>query len=146
MTPSTKCISLIKSFEQCRLKAYLPTLHDVPTIGWGSTGADIRLGVTWTQNQADERFDRDIARFARGVSVDISTAPTTQDQFDALVSFSYNVGEAAFQDSTLLRKHHLGDYVSAAKEFLRWDKQKGVTLAGLTRRRVAEAKLYKGEM
>jgi len=64
MTPSSKCIDFIKSFEQCRLTAYMPTPRDRPTIGWGTTGPDVRMGMTWTQAQADARFARDLADFA----------------------------------------------------------------------------------
>ena len=80
MTPSTKCADFIKSFEQCRLKAYMPTPNDVPTIGWGSTGPDIRMGMAWTQEQADERFASDLAKFGAKVAGDIGNAPTTQAQ------------------------------------------------------------------
>ncbi len=152
MKPSTKCIDLVKSYEQCRLKAYMPTPNDVPTIGWGSTGRDIKMGTVWTQQQADDRFARDIAMFAAGVEHLLGGAPTTQGRFDALVSFAYNVGldddadtlAEGLGDSTLLRKHKAGDYAGAALEFAKWNKQKGKVLNGLTRRRAEEAALYKG--
>jgi lysozyme len=152
MTPSKACSDLIKGFEQCRLTAYLPTPRDRPTIGWGSTGPDIRLGMTWTQAQADARFARDLAAFAIGVTHELRGKPTTQGQFDALVSFAYNVGldqdadtlAEGLGDSTLLRRHLAGDYAGAAAEFAKWNKQKGVVLNGLTRRRAAEAAMYRG--
>jgi lysozyme len=152
MTPSSKCIDFIKSFEQCRLTAYMPTPRDRPTIGWGATGADVRMGMTWTQAQADARFARDLADFAAGVMHELRGRPTTQGQFDALVSFAYNVGldddadtlAEGLGDSTLLKKHLAGDYEAAAAQFAFWNKQDGVVLKGLTRRRAGEAAMYRG--
>lgn len=153
MTPSQKCIDFIKSFEQCRLTAYMPTPKDRPTIGWGTTGLDVRMGMTWSQAQADARFARDLADFAMGVTHELQGRPTTQGQFDALVSFAYNVGldddadtlAEGLGDSTLLRKHLAGDYEGAAAEFAKWNKQDHVALAGLTRRRAGEAAMYRGQ-
>lgn len=150
MTPSPRCEAFIKSFEKCRLTAYMPTKNDRPTIGWGSTGPDIKLGMTWTQAQADERFAKDLAHFSAGVLRLLKGAPTTQAQFDALVSFAYNVGldedadtkAEGLGDSTLLRLHRAGDYAGAAAQFKFWNKQKGVVLAGLTRRRRDETAMY----
>jgi lysozyme len=67
---------------------------------------------------------------------------TTQSQFDALVSFAYNVGLSALNDSTLLRLHKAGDYAGAKAQFARWDKNDGKVIKGLARRRAAEAALY----
>ena len=144
MTPSTKCADLIKGFEQCRLKAYMPTPNDVPTIGWGSTGPDIKLGMTWTQQQADDRFASDLAKFCAKVATALHGAPTTQSQFDAMLSLSYNIGEGAFEKSTLLRKHVAHDYDGAAAQFAVWNRQSGKVLNGLVRRRTAEARMYRG--
>lgn len=146
MTPSTKIEAFIKGYEKCRLKAYLPTPNDVPTIGWGTTGPDVKLGMVWTQAQADARFAADLARFGGKVSALLGTAPTTQAQFDALVSFAYNVGygEGGLKTSTLLRMHKAGEYAGAAEQFARWNKQAGRVLNGLTTRRAAEADIYRG--
>jgi lysozyme len=146
MTPSKKITDFIKGFEGLRLKAYLPTSADVPTIGYGSTGPDIKLGMTWTQAKADARFAADLARFAGKVAGLLGAAPTTQAQFDALTSFAYNVGygDGGLKTSTLLRMHKEGDYAGAALQFARWNKQKGKVLAGLTKRRAAEAAVYRG--
>jgi lysozyme len=145
LQPSRACIDLIKRFEQCRLHAYLPTPQDVPTIGWGSTGLDIRLGMTWTQEQADARFLLDVARFADKVEKLLQDgAATTQGEFDALVSLAYNIGTGNLASSTLLRMHKAGDKAGAAAQFARWNKQKGKVLNGLTIRRAAEASLYRG--
>jgi lysozyme len=153
MNPSPAATALIKRFEGCekrmpdgRLKAYPDpgTGGDPWTIGWGSTGPDIRRSTIWTQEQADERLERDVAEFAKGVASAIGTAPTTQAQFDAMVSFAYNVGLSAFAKSTLLRKHRAGDYDGAAGQFALWNKAGGRVLAGLVKRRTAEARCYRG--
>lgn len=144
MTPSPQIIDFIKGFETCKLKAYMPTPNDRPTIGWGTTGADVKLGMVWTQAQADQRFAADLAKFATGVSGLIGAAPTTQGQYDALVSFAYNCGVEALKASTLMREHKAGDYAGAADQFARWNKQAGVVLNGLTRRRAGEAAIYRG--
>lgn len=146
MTPSKKITEFIKGYEKCRLTAYMPTPNDRPTIGWGTTGPDVKLGMTWTQAQADARFADDLARFANGVEKLVGKAPTTQAQFDALVSFAYNCGLEALKTSTLLREHMSGDYEGAAGQFSRWNKQKGRVLNGLTKRRAAEAAIYRGTL
>ena len=145
MTPSQRCIDFIKSFEGCRLSAYLPTPNDVWTIGFGSTGPDVRKGMTWTQEQADTRFVRDLNDFATGLNHDLGLASTTQAQFDAMLSLAYNIGIGAFTGSTVLRKHLAGDYPAAADAFVLWDKQAGNVLEGLRLRRFAEAAMYRGE-
>lgn len=147
---SQKGIDLIHSFESLVLTAYKdPGPTGLPiTIGWGSTtdenGAAIKLGAIWTKERADTRFAADLAKFEASVNALLGSAPTTQSQFDALVSFGYNVGtgDGGLKTSTLLRKHKEGDYAGAKAEFARWNKSGGVVLAGLTRRRAAEAALY----
>lgn len=154
MKPSPRCIAFIKDFEKVRLVAYMPTSKDRPTLGWGSTGPDIKLGMTWTLDQANARFERDLAMFAAGVDHMLGGAPTTQSQFDAMVSFAYNVGldddadavAEGFGDSTLLKKHKAGDFAGAAAQFKFWNKQKGTVLAGLTRRRAGEEAMYRGQL
>lgn len=141
LTPSAKCADFIKGFESCRLTAYMPTLNDVPTIGWGTTKG-VKMGMTWTQAQADAAFAAELAEFGAQVASRLGSAPTTQGQYDAMVSLAYNIGVGAFGDSTLLRLHKSGDYAGAAAQFGRWNKQAGVVLKGLTRRRAAEAALY----
>jgi GH24 family phage-related lysozyme (muramidase) len=145
MTPSAKIIAFIQGYEKCRLDAYMPTKNDRPTIGWGTTGADVKLGMRWTQVQADDRFAADLAKFAAEVTTAIGHAPTTQAQFDALVSFAYNVGLAALNSSTLLKLHKAGENSAAKLQFGRWNKQAGVVLNGLTKRRAAEAAIYGGD-
>lgn len=146
MRISQEGIDFIKGYEQCRLAPYLPTSRDRPTIGWGMTfypdGRTVTLqDAPLTQEQADEMFRQIMARFEAGVSEHVHVE-LDQNEFDALVSFAYNVGLAAFTQSTLLRKLNRGDYDGAAAEFPRWNKQGGVVLRGLTRRRAAEQAMF----
>lgn len=149
---SPVCEAFIKSYEKCRLNAYMPTPRDRPTIGWGSTGPDVRMGMHWTQAQCDERFARDLDDFCKGVDHLLGNAQTSQCQFDALVSFAYNVGldddadtlAEGLGDSTLLRLHKNRLWIPASEQFAKWDHQGGTVLAGLTRRRAAEAQIYRG--
>jgi len=138
---------LIKSFEGCKLAAYPDpaTGGDPWTIGYGATGPGIVKGVIWTQAQADERFTQDIAKFAAKVDALIGFAPTTQGQFNAMVSLAYNIGTGNFGNSTLLRLHKAKDYSGAADQFIRWCNANGKRMTGLTRRRAAEAKMYRGQ-
>lgn len=152
-------VALIHSFEGCRLQAYPdPASGGAPwTIGWGSTtdeqGNPIRPGTVWTQARADQRFRQHLAQFEGEVNQLLGDAATTQAQFDALVSFAYNVGSdidadtlaEGLGDSTLLKKHLRGDYAGAAAEFAKWNKGSGVVMPGLTRRRAAEAAMYRGQ-
>jgi lysozyme len=153
---SQKAIDLLHSFESCRLEAYPdPGSRDGHpwTIGWGSTGPDIVKGLKWTQAQCDARFAQQLAAFEDGVNRLLGGAATTQDQFDALVSLGYNIGldedrdtiAEGLGDSSLLRKHKAGDYEGAAKGFVAWRFNDGREMRGLKRRRLAEAKLYRGE-
>lgn len=148
MTPSPRIIDFIKGYETCKLVAYMPTKNDVPTLGWGSTGPDIKLGMRWTQEQADARFAADLAKFAAGVASRLKSAATTQAQFDAMVSLAYNIGLANFAGCSVLANHIAGRYGTAALAFGLWNKQRDkktgnlVVLNGLTRRRKAEAMIY----
>jgi len=145
LTPSPAGIALMHEFEGCRLTAYAdPGSADGHpwTIGWGSTGPGIAKGVVWTQNQADERFAADLAKFSGKVRDLLDGKPTTQHQFDAMVSLAYNIGVGGFGGSTVLRKHKAGDYKGAQAAFAMWNKNDGKVMAGLTRRRAAEAALY----
>ena len=138
-------LDLIKSFEGLELKAYPdPATGGEPwTVGDGHTGPAARPGLVWTQAQANNALADDVSRFADGVSKLIGAAPTTGNQFDAMVSLAYNIGLGNFKESTLLRLHKEGDYAGAAGQFIRWNKAAGKIMAGLTRRREAEAALYR---
>lgn len=133
-------LSLIKEFEGCKLIAYADIVG-VPTIGYGSTGTDIHLGLAWTQQQCDDRLALDLQKFETGVDnlVDVDLKDT---QFDALVCFAYNLGLGNLKSSHLLSKVNSGDLSGAADEFLRWDRAGGVVVPGLYRRRVAERALF----
>lgn len=149
MKTGAKGQALIKSFEDCRLRAYPdPKTGGAPwTIGWGHTGPEVKPGLVWTQAQADAAFLSDLAAFERDVT-SLVKVPLTQNQFDALVSFAYNVGSdidaddiaEGLGDSTLLRKLNAGDYAGAADEFLKW--RKPINLPGILRRRKAERVLF----
>lgn len=148
MNLSPTGIALIKGFESCGLRAYPDpgTGGDPWTIGWGTTryanGKPVMPGDTVTQAEADALLNNDLVRFERQVTRAIGNAPTSQNQFDALVSFDYNTGELL--GSTLLRLHNAGDYAGAAREFGRWVHSDGKVLPGLIRRRAEEANLYEG--
>ncbi len=143
-------IALIKGFEGCakkladgRMKAYPdPGTGGEPwTIGWGATGPGIGPGTVWTQDACDARLEADLVRYAEDVAAALGDAVTSQWQFDALVSFHYNTG--AIARATLTRKHKLGDFAGAAREFDRWCHAGGRVMKGLARRRAAEAALYR---
>lgn len=141
-TTGAKGLALIKSFEGLRLKSYPdPGTGGEPwTIGYGHTGG-VKPGQVITEAQADEFLRADLARFE--VAVNKLCPVTTQNQFDALVSFTFNVGENALKESTLRRLHNEGAYSQASDQFKRWDKAVGKVMAGLSRRRAAEAQLYR---
>lgn len=139
MKTSPKGIALIKEFEGLRLKAY-KCPGGVWTIGYGHT-AGVRPGMVITEAQAEEYLMADLIAFEKhlnGLGLALN-----QNQFDALVSFIYNVGTGNFSSSTLLRKVRANPLDnSIMDEFLRWVYSKGRVLPGLQRRRLAEMKLY----
>lgn len=140
MKTSDAGIMLIKSFEGLKLVAY-KCPAGIWTNGYGHTGPDVTPGQVITQAQADALLARDLERFEAGVSRLVSVQ-LTQNQFDALVCFSFNLGLGALQGSTLLRLLNAGDYAGAAAQFPRWNKAGGKELPGLTRRRSAEQALF----
>lgn len=145
MTPSDACINLIKRFEGCRLGAYPDpgTGGDPWTIGYGHTGPEVHQGLWISQNQADAYLRKDVSHFAEGVDKLVSdSVPITQAQFDAMCSLAYNIGLGNFRTSTVLRKLHDGDAISAAKGFMLWTKAAGRELPGLVTRRAAEQALF----
>lgn len=133
-------IDLIKSFEGFRASAYRDPVG-VWTIGWGFTRG-VRAGDTITRAQADQRLLSELAQYEAAVYAATAGAPTTQPQFDALVSLAYNIGIAGLQRSTALRRHREGQHNAAARAFALWNQAGGRVLPGLTRRRAAEAALY----
>lgn len=137
-------INLITSFEDLKLNAYDDGVG-VWTIGYGTTlypnGVKVKRGDTCTLNQAKDFFAHDLNRFEAVVNQSVKVA-INQNQFDALVSLTYNIGERAFKDSTLLAKLNKGDYIGAADQFPRWNKGGGQVMKGLVRRRADERELF----
>lgn len=147
MQTSEKGIKNIKDFEGCSLTAYPdPGTGGAPwTIGYGWThpvdGKPIKPGMTIKQETADRLLKTGLVSYENDV-LKMAKVKLTQGQFDALVSFAYNVGSRALSTSTLLRKLNDRDVKGAADEFLRWNKAGGKVLNGLTRRREAERALF----
>lgn len=140
-----RAIALMHHFEACKLTAY-KCPADVWTIGWGDTGPHVKPGLVWTQAQADAAFAARLEReFIPGVTKAIGDAATTSEQLGAMVSLAYNIGVNAFAGSTVAREHKAGNHSAAAAAFARWNKGGGKVLAGLVRRRAAEAALYRGD-
>ncbi len=143
-------IALMHRWEGCarklpdgRYKAYPdPGSNDGKpwTIGWGSTGSGIGPETVWTQQQCDDRFENDVIAYADEVSNAIGDAPTTQNQFDALVSFHYNTG--AIRKATLTKQHKAGNFAGAQASFSNWVYNDGKAMKGLVNRRRDEAALY----
>ena len=141
MTTSSNGIELIKKFEGCRLYAYRDSVG-IPTIGWGHV-KDVRMGMSITYAQAEAFLKSDITpveRVLNGMGINY-----TQNQFDALVSWIFNLGTGNFKKSTMYKK-----IVARAKDtdvtdqLVKWYNAGGKPLLGLKRRRVAEANMYLG--
>ena len=157
MKTSDKGKDFIKSFEKCSLKPYMDSAKPpVATIGWGNTFYPNGKKVTIkdpviSQAFADQMFDTILAMFEKDVNYLLGKVIVSQNQFDALISFAYNVGSdidsdtiaEGLGDSTLMRKVLANPNDPAIiKEFLKWNKGGGVVLNGLTKRRQAEANIY----
>lgn len=150
---SQRGLKLVKEFEGClksvgngRFTTYICPAG-VLTIGWGHTndgGRPFKAGEVWTQQECDEALAADMVRFEKMVDRRVKV-PLNQNQYDALVSFTYNCGEGNLAKSTLLRKVNAGDFEGAAQQFAAWNKGGGRVLAGLTRRRAAEAALFRSK-
>ena len=138
MKTSRQGIDLLIAREGLRRDAYLDSVG-VPTIGVGHTGPEVRLGLRWPVERCREVFARDLERFERAVCESV-TVGLEQHQFDALVSFAFNVGEAAFRASTLVRKINLGQFELAALQFDRWR-----IPPEIASRRNAEREQFRGE-
>lgn len=132
---------LIKSREQLRLTAYKPTPTDKWTIGWGHTGKEVVEGLTWVLSQAEAAFVSDTQWACTAVMKHVDVE-LSQNEFDALVAFVFNVGEPQFANSTLLRVLNTGDKAGAAEHFAEWNHQDGKVLPGLTVRRAQEKALF----
>lgn len=139
---------LIQRWESFRAKSYLCPAG-VWTIGWGSTGADIKRGMTWTLDQANARFARDLDAFGDGVRR-VLRVDATPHEFAAMVSLAYNIGLSSFARSTLLKRFNAGDKAGAAAQFAVWCKARDKSgalkaLPGLVARRADEARVFRGE-
>ena len=139
MKISQQGLDLIKHFEGLRLQPYYCS-GGVLTIGYGHTKS-VRKGMSITEHEAEQLLKQDLAWAEDAVSQHVQV-PIKQNQFDALVSFVFNLGEGAFQRSTLLRKLNAADYKGAANEFKKWVHAGGKRLTGLVRRREAERELF----
>lgn len=133
--------ALIKGYERLKLEAYLPTPKDKWTIGWGHTGLEVTQGLVWTLDQAEAGFIRDTSGGVLQV-IKSTDVLLSQQQFDALVAFTFNIGVTAEGHSTLLALVNQRKWMAAAAEFPKWNKQDGEVLAGLVARRAAERALF----
>ena len=149
MKPSNNCYDLIRQYEGFSAKAYLdPGSGNLPiTIGYGSTtktdGTRFNIGDTITQPDAEKLLEWEVNNKATIVSSLLRATVINQNQFDALVSFTYNVGTGNFKSSTLLKKIKINpNDATLLNEFKRWNKAGGKEMDGLTNRRIAEYNLY----
>jgi len=131
---------LIKKYEGLYLTAYKDPVG-ILTIGYGHTGSDVKPGQRITQAQADQLLQGDVAIAEKAVRSQVKV-PLTQGQFDALVSFTFNLGAGALKSSTLLKKLNAGDYAGAQAEFGKWVHAGGKVLPGLVARRQEEATMF----
>lgn len=144
MEPSDACRKLIQGFESCRLTAYPDpaTGADPWTIGWGHAGPDVMPFMVISQLWADRLFMVDVDAAAAKLLRWIGDIPLRQNQFDALVSFVYNVKLKPGEECHLLDYVRDGDMAAAAAEFPRWDHAAGVVMPGLVKRRAAEQRMF----
>ncbi|MEP6716329.1 MAG: lysozyme [Terriglobia bacterium] len=140
---STAGRNQIKAYEALRLTGYLPTPKDVPTIGWGHTGPEVSLGMVIDEPKAEAFLDQDLAPVEAAIN-SIVTAPLLQAQFDALVSLIFNVGIPGFKKSHLLICINAGNAAGIEANWLDWNRQGGVVLAGLKARRIKEFTQFRG--
>ena len=137
---SGKGLKLIEEFEGLRLNAYQDSIG-LWTIGYGHTKG-VRQGDYCTKTQAEEWIAQD-AQTASSAVNRLVTEVISQNEFDALTAFTYNVGQRNLENSTLLKLLNSGDHAGAADQFKRFDKAGGVHVPGLLRRRNAEADLFR---
>jgi len=146
MKTSAAGISHIREFEGERLKSYRCSAN-VLTIGVGHTSAagapEVTEGMTITAEESAEILARDLQKFERGVEK-LLEVRVSQAQFDVLVSFAFNCGLGALQKSTLLKRVNEEKFDAVPAELMKWTKAGGREIAGLVRRRRAEAKLWRG--
>ena len=146
MIVSKNGLDLIKEFESFKSKPYLCPSQKA-TIGFGSTYYPDGKKVTLQDKEITEEKAFEILEYIAnkdfGSNINkVVKVPLNQNQFDALVSFAYNIGNGNFNSSTLLIWLNQGNYKEASVQLLRWDKSKGIVLNGLTKRRKAEKALF----
>jgi len=141
METSNEGISLIQKFEGCELEAYQCSAG-VWTIGYGHT-KDVIEGMTITKEQAEQMLVDELHEYENYINEYVTVA-LSQNQFDALVSWVYNLGPANLKASTMLKVLNSGKYEDVPAQIKRWNKAGGKVLEGLIRRREAEACLFKG--
>jgi len=139
MNISQEGISLIKKFEGCKLEAY-KCAAGVWTIGYGSTKG-VEKGDICTQEEADNLLLHEMQEY-EGYIKELVKVPLKQNQFDALVSWVFNLGPANLKASTMLKFLNAGDYHLIPSQIKRWNKAGGKVLEGLIRRREAEALMF----
>ena len=143
MNISKEGIDLIKHFEGCRLEAYEDAVG-VPTIAYGRI-KDVKMGDSCTQAQAEAWLDEELHEY-EGYINDAVTVALTQNQFDSLVSWVYNLGPSNLKSSTMLKVLNKEQYADVPEQIQRWNKAGGKVLEGLTKRRNAEALLFEGKV
>jgi len=141
MKTSEEGKTLIKTFEGCKLRAYLDAV-DVPTIAYGRT-KDVKIGDICTQQQAEDWLEEELVEYEGHVNEAVKVE-LTQPQFDSLVSWTYNLGPSNLNRSSMLRVLNTSDYDNVPEQIMRWNKAGGRVLPGLVRRREAEAEMFKG--
>ena len=145
MKISDKGIELIKHFEGCELHAYKDSVG-VVTIGYGHTGSDVAEGQTVTEEEAEEILRKDLTKFEDYVKNYVE-CELNQEQFDALVAWTFNLGPGNLKSSTLLKRLNENDYDDVPNQIRRWNRAGGEVVSGLVRRRNSEAHLFEhGEL
>jgi lysozyme len=139
---SEEGISLIKKFEGCELRSYQDAV-DVWTVGYGHT-KDVKPGQMITKEEAEEMLIEELTEYCSYVETAVEV-PLHQNQFDALVSWTYNLGPTNLNSSTMLKKLNAGEYEDIPEQIKRWNKAGGKVLPGLERRRLAESLLFEGK-
>lgn len=143
MRPSMNAVNLIAKWEGFEPEAYRDVVG-IWTIGFGHT-KDVKEGDKISYYDAIALLKKEVAYFARGVELNVKV-PVTQNMFDALTSFTYNLGIGNLKRSTLLRKLNREDYEGAAREFKRWNRAGGKVYRGLTSRRLEEEELFRKDL
>ena len=139
---SDEGVALVKKFEGCKLEAY-QCAAGVWTIGYGSTRGVVE-GDVWSQEKADMMLEDELQEYGEHVE-ELVTMPLSQNQFDALTSWTFNLGPTNLATSTLLKVLNAGEYEDVPAQIKRWNKANGNVLEGLVRRREAEALLFEGK-